>query len=151
MSERVASRKKRCRVTVFGDAWSARDTSENRVVESICRGDCLLQEESSRIGRGHEEETSHCAGTDKISGAVATLYASGYFENAPYPSLKGASSVLESLSRDNPRARTADPKSVIDASIVKELDDPALSRSSTNRRSKWHCLSKSAPIQVTAC
>jgi hypothetical protein len=40
---------------------------------------------------------------------------------------------------------------VIDASIVKELDDPALSRSSTNRRSKWHCLSKSAPIQVTAC
>jgi NitT/TauT family transport system substrate-binding protein len=51
------------------------------------------------------------------------LYASGYFENAPYPSLKGASSVLEFVSKDNPRARTADPKSVIDASIVKELDD----------------------------
>jgi hypothetical protein len=31
--------------------------------------------------------------------------------------------VLEFLSRDNPRARSADPKSVIDASIVKELDD----------------------------
>jgi NitT/TauT family transport system substrate-binding protein len=52
-----------------------------------------------------------------------TLYASGYFENAPYPSLKGATSVMEFLARDNPRARTADPKSVIDASIVKELDD----------------------------
>src|SRR5688572_23027563 len=51
------------------------------------------------------------------------LYASGYFENAPYPSLKGATSVLEFLARDNPRARTADPKSVIDAAIVKELDD----------------------------
>jgi len=51
------------------------------------------------------------------------LYASGYFENAPYPSLKGATSVLEFLARDNPRARTADPKSVIDASIVKELED----------------------------
>ena len=51
------------------------------------------------------------------------LYASGYFETAPYPSLKGASSVLEFLARDNSRARTADPKSVIDASIVKELDD----------------------------
>ena len=51
------------------------------------------------------------------------LYASGYFETAPYPSLKGASSVLEFLARDNPRARTADPKAVIDASIVKELDD----------------------------
>ena len=31
--------------------------------------------------------------------------------------------MLEFLSRDNPRARTADPKSVIDDSIVKELDD----------------------------
>ncbi len=51
------------------------------------------------------------------------LYASGYFESAPYPSLKGASMVLEFLARDNPRARNADPKSVIDASIVKELDD----------------------------
>ena len=51
------------------------------------------------------------------------LYASGYFENAPYPSLKGASSVLEFLARDNPRARSADPKAVVDASIVKELDD----------------------------
>jgi NitT/TauT family transport system substrate-binding protein len=52
-----------------------------------------------------------------------TLYSSGYFENAPYPSLKGVNSVLEFLARDNPRARTADPNSVIDASIVKELDD----------------------------
>jgi len=51
------------------------------------------------------------------------LYSSGYFENAPYPALKGVSSVLEFLSKDNPRARTADPKSFFDGSLVKEVDD----------------------------
>ena len=56
------------------------------------------------------------------------LYASGYFENAPYPSVKGATSVLEFLAKDNPRARTADPKSFIDTSIVKELDDSGFIR-----------------------
>jgi NitT/TauT family transport system substrate-binding protein len=52
-----------------------------------------------------------------------TLYSSGYFENVPYPSLKGVTTVLEFLARDNPRARTADPRSFIDGSLVKELDD----------------------------
>ncbi|MBM4260541.1 MAG: ABC transporter substrate-binding protein [Deltaproteobacteria bacterium] len=52
-----------------------------------------------------------------------TLYSSGYFENAPYPALKGVASVLEFMSRDNPKARSADPKSFIDSSIVKEIED----------------------------
>ena len=52
-----------------------------------------------------------------------TLYSSGYFENAPYPALKGVTSVLEFMSRDNPKARTADPRSFIDGSIVKEIED----------------------------
>ena len=51
------------------------------------------------------------------------LYNSGYFEAAPYPSLKGVSTLLDFLGRDNPRARTADPRSFIDPSLVKELDD----------------------------
>jgi NitT/TauT family transport system substrate-binding protein len=51
------------------------------------------------------------------------LYSSGYFENAPYPSLQGVRSVLEFLAKDNPRAAHADPKAFIDASLVKELDD----------------------------
>ncbi|HVO95471.1 MAG TPA: ABC transporter substrate-binding protein [Terriglobales bacterium] len=51
------------------------------------------------------------------------LYNSGYFESAPYPALKGVTSVLEFLSKDLPRARTADPRSFIDSSLVKELDD----------------------------
>lgn len=51
------------------------------------------------------------------------LYSSGYFENAPYPSLQGVRSVLEFLAKDNLRAANADPKTFIDASLVKELDD----------------------------
>jgi len=51
------------------------------------------------------------------------LYNSGYFENAPYPLLKGVTTVLDFLAKDNPRARTADPRSFIDTSLVKELDD----------------------------
>ena len=52
-----------------------------------------------------------------------TLYSSGYFENAPYPSLQGVKTVLEFMAKDNPRARSVDPKSFIDGSLVKELDD----------------------------
>jgi NitT/TauT family transport system substrate-binding protein len=51
------------------------------------------------------------------------LYSSGYFENAPYPSMQGVRTVLEFLAKDNPRAGNADPKSFIDESLVKELDD----------------------------
>jgi len=51
------------------------------------------------------------------------LYSSGYFENTPYPSLKGVNTVLDFLARDNPKARSADPRSFIDNSLVKELDD----------------------------
>jgi NitT/TauT family transport system substrate-binding protein len=51
------------------------------------------------------------------------LYSSGYFENAPYVSSKGVNTLLEFLGKDNPKARTADPRSFIDNSLVKELDD----------------------------
>ena len=52
-----------------------------------------------------------------------TLYSSGYFEDAPYPALRGVTSVLEFMGRDNPKARSADPRAFIDGSIVKEIED----------------------------
>lgn len=52
-----------------------------------------------------------------------SLYSSGFFENAPYPSLQGVRTVLEFLGKENPRASNADPTSFIDGSLVKELDD----------------------------
>ena len=39
------------------------------------------------------------------------LYTSGYFENAPYVSLKGVTTLLDFYSKDNPRARGAKSKS----------------------------------------
>ena len=51
------------------------------------------------------------------------LYTSGYFENAPYVSLKGVTTLLDFYGRDNPRAKTANPQSFFDNSLVKELDD----------------------------
>jgi ABC-type nitrate/sulfonate/bicarbonate transport system substrate-binding protein len=52
-----------------------------------------------------------------------SLYTSGYFENAPYVSLKGVTTLLDFYGRDNPRAKTASPQSFFDNSLVKELDD----------------------------
>jgi NitT/TauT family transport system substrate-binding protein len=50
------------------------------------------------------------------------IYASQYFDNVPYPSLAGTKTVLEFLAKDYPKAKTADPASFIDSSLVKELD-----------------------------
>jgi len=50
------------------------------------------------------------------------LLAAKYYEPVPYPSLKGAETVLEFMAKDNPRAKEADPRSFIDDSIVREIE-----------------------------
>lgn len=50
------------------------------------------------------------------------LFASHYYDRVPYPSVSGIKTVLEFIAKDNPKARTADPNSFIDASIVRNLD-----------------------------
>jgi ABC-type nitrate/sulfonate/bicarbonate transport system substrate-binding protein len=50
-------------------------------------------------------------------------YANTYFERVPYPSASGIKTVLESLVKENPKAKGADPSSFVDASILKSLDD----------------------------
>src|SRR5574342_458767 len=50
------------------------------------------------------------------------IYASQYFDSVLYPSLTGTKTVLEFLAKDYPKAKTADPASFIDSSLVKELD-----------------------------
>lgn len=52
-----------------------------------------------------------------------SLYSSGYFENAPYVSLKGVTTLLDFYAKENPKARSANPQSFFDNSLVKELDD----------------------------
>ena len=50
------------------------------------------------------------------------VYASNQYEQVPYPSIEGVKTVLEFLAQENPKARTADPNSFIDNSIIKELE-----------------------------
>jgi len=45
-----------------------------------------------------------------------------YYENVPYPSLRGVETVLGFLEKDNPKAKTADPKSFVDDSLLREIE-----------------------------
>jgi NitT/TauT family transport system substrate-binding protein len=50
------------------------------------------------------------------------LLASKYYDAIPYPSLQGVETVLEFISKDNPKAKGASPESFIDASIITEIE-----------------------------
>ena len=55
-------------------------------------------------------------------------YANIYFERIPYPSVTGIKTVLESLVKENPKAKGADPSSFVDPSILKSLEDSGFIR-----------------------
>jgi ABC-type nitrate/sulfonate/bicarbonate transport system substrate-binding protein len=45
-----------------------------------------------------------------------------YYEAIPYPSLRGVETVLGFVEKDNPKAKSADPKSFVDDSLLREID-----------------------------
>jgi NitT/TauT family transport system substrate-binding protein len=45
-----------------------------------------------------------------------------YYEDVPYPSLRGVETVLTFIERDNPKAKGADPKSFVDDSLLREIE-----------------------------
>ena len=45
-----------------------------------------------------------------------------YYEAMPYPSMRGVETVLGFLEKDNPKAKPADPKSFVDDSLLREID-----------------------------
>jgi hypothetical protein len=45
-----------------------------------------------------------------------------YYENIPFPSIRGVETVLGFIEKDNPKAKTADPKSFVDDSLLREID-----------------------------
>jgi hypothetical protein len=51
------------------------------------------------------------------------------FRPVPYPSSNGIKTVLESLTKENPKAKGADPSSFVEASILKSLDDSGFIKS----------------------
>jgi NitT/TauT family transport system substrate-binding protein len=45
-----------------------------------------------------------------------------YYEQMPYPSLRGVETVLGFVEKDNPKAKGADPKSFVDDSLLRDID-----------------------------
>jgi NitT/TauT family transport system substrate-binding protein len=45
-----------------------------------------------------------------------------YYEQMPYPSMRGVETVLEFVAKDNPKAKTADPRMFVDDSLLREID-----------------------------
>jgi NitT/TauT family transport system substrate-binding protein len=45
-----------------------------------------------------------------------------YYESVPYPSLRGVETVLGFVEKDNPKAKGADPKSFVDSSLLREIE-----------------------------
>ena len=45
-----------------------------------------------------------------------------YYESVPYPSLRGVETVLGFIEKDNPKAKSAEPKSFVDDSLLREIE-----------------------------
>ncbi len=50
------------------------------------------------------------------------LLSAKYYEAMPYPSMRGVETVLGFVEKDNPKAKTADPKSFVDDSLLREIE-----------------------------
>jgi NitT/TauT family transport system substrate-binding protein len=49
-----------------------------------------------------------------------------YYESVPYPSIRGVETVLGFVEKDNPKAKSADPKSFVDDSLLREIEQSGL-------------------------
>jgi ABC-type nitrate/sulfonate/bicarbonate transport system substrate-binding protein len=54
------------------------------------------------------------------------LLSAKYYEQVPYPSLRGVETVLGFVERDNPKAKGADPKSFVDESLLRDIEQSGL-------------------------
>jgi ABC-type nitrate/sulfonate/bicarbonate transport system substrate-binding protein len=50
------------------------------------------------------------------------LLTAKYYETIPYPSLRGVETLLGFVEKDIPKAKTADPKSFVDDSLLREIE-----------------------------
>ncbi len=50
------------------------------------------------------------------------LLSDKYYEQAPYPAMRGVETVHGFVARDNPKASSADPKSFVDDSLLREIE-----------------------------
>ena len=62
------------------------------------------------------------AGQERNLERAFDLLNAKYYETLPYPSMRGVETVLGFVEKDNPKAKTADPKSFVDESPLREID-----------------------------
>jgi NitT/TauT family transport system substrate-binding protein len=63
------------------------------------------------------------ADKEKYAERTYEQYANLYFDRVPYPSPSGIRTVLESVAKENPKAKGAEPNSFIDSSLLKAIED----------------------------
>jgi len=63
------------------------------------------------------------ADKEKYPVRIYEQYANLYFDRIRYPSPTGIKTVLESVAKENPKAKGADPSFFTDPSILKSLED----------------------------
>ena len=54
--------------------------------------------------------------------SVATFTYANAFPEIPYPTPEGVKTMLDDMAPKNPKAASADPKTYVDTSLVRELD-----------------------------
>jgi ABC-type nitrate/sulfonate/bicarbonate transport system substrate-binding protein len=69
------------------------------------------------------------ADKEKYAERTYDQYANTYFDRVPYPSLSGVRTILDSIAKDFPKARGADPASFSDPSILKSIEDSGFIKS----------------------
>ena len=69
------------------------------------------------------------ADKEKYAERTYDQYANTYFERVPYPSMSGIRTVLDSIAKELPKAKGADPASFSDASVLKSLEDSGFIKS----------------------
>jgi len=69
------------------------------------------------------------ADKEKYAERTYDQYATTYFDRMPYPSVSGIRTVLDSIAKDFPKAKGADPASFSDPSILKPLEDSGFIKS----------------------
>jgi hypothetical protein len=50
------------------------------------------------------------------------LLSAKYYEEVPYPSMRGVETVIGFVERDNPKAKGADPRMFVDDSLLREIE-----------------------------
>lgn len=62
------------------------------------------------------------AGQERNLRRSIDLLCNKYYEQVPYPAMRGVRTVLGFVERDNPKASGADPKSFVDDSLLREIE-----------------------------